>query len=344
MSIIRLPIDTKSLYYNVKNDNRTGHTATVATPLKQGESIHKELARILEIPECSDSTVREELISLIKSKSRVDIAVRNVFVFDKLSVNGIMLENVPSYCIYLREETDPKKFHYGRQKVHYPTTLTYESENISINNKAVIKAVSKTLNSYAFVVEAFEYNAELAVLNFDATVVGENSIPYSKLFVNQKGVGNKFTNRFKENADVYDREIIALREHFGYDAVGPENFEEYVDKNYQLAINLLNKQLQKRGATNIKNIKEKYPYSIYDVECVEKGIKEFFIIKHTSTKSKYFNLPIEKVKFLNDFPNTSYLVLITDINDSPNTNYYSAAELNGLEKSVNSIIYLDRNH
>ena len=36
MSIIRLPIDTKSLYFNIKNDNKTGHTATVATPLKQG--------------------------------------------------------------------------------------------------------------------------------------------------------------------------------------------------------------------------------------------------------------------------------------------------------------------
>ena len=33
--IIRIPIDTKSLYLNIKNDNETGHTATVATPLKQ---------------------------------------------------------------------------------------------------------------------------------------------------------------------------------------------------------------------------------------------------------------------------------------------------------------------
>ena len=39
MSVIRLPIDTKSLYFNIKNDNKTGHTATVATPLKQGASI-----------------------------------------------------------------------------------------------------------------------------------------------------------------------------------------------------------------------------------------------------------------------------------------------------------------
>ena len=31
--IIRLPIDIKLLYLNIKNDNESGHTATVATSL-----------------------------------------------------------------------------------------------------------------------------------------------------------------------------------------------------------------------------------------------------------------------------------------------------------------------
>ena len=42
MSVLRLAIDTKSLYFNIKNDNQTGHTATVATPLKQGSAIRPE--------------------------------------------------------------------------------------------------------------------------------------------------------------------------------------------------------------------------------------------------------------------------------------------------------------
>ena len=210
MSIIRLPIDTKSLYFNVKNDNKTGHTATVATPLKQGDSVHEELARITEIPENIDDCSREELISAIQLKSRVEIVVRNIFVFDKIAVNGLLLDGVPSYCIYIREETNPKKFHFGRQKVHYPTTFAFENDTTAINNRAVINAISQVLHTYAFVVEAFEYNNETAVLNFDATIVGENNIPYSKLFVNRKGVGNKFTDRFRENSDVYDREIISL--------------------------------------------------------------------------------------------------------------------------------------
>ena len=36
--LLRLFIDTKSLYFNIKNDNASGHTATIATPLKQYNS------------------------------------------------------------------------------------------------------------------------------------------------------------------------------------------------------------------------------------------------------------------------------------------------------------------
>ena len=70
MSIVRLPIDTKSLYFNIKNDNQRGHTATVATPLKQGASVHEELMQITKIPEGIGPFCREELASSILAKSR----------------------------------------------------------------------------------------------------------------------------------------------------------------------------------------------------------------------------------------------------------------------------------
>ena len=50
MSMIRLSIDTKSLFFNIKNDNERGHTATVATPLKQGSVARPELFEIEKIP------------------------------------------------------------------------------------------------------------------------------------------------------------------------------------------------------------------------------------------------------------------------------------------------------
>ena len=99
MSIIRLPIDTKSLYFNIKNDNKTGHTATVATPLKQGASVRQELAQITGIPENIGSVSRELLISQILSKSRADAQINKVFLFDRISVNGRLIGNTPSFCM-----------------------------------------------------------------------------------------------------------------------------------------------------------------------------------------------------------------------------------------------------
>ena len=123
--IIRLPVDIKSLYANIKNDNQSGHTATVATPLRQGGSIHEELARIVEIPEGVSQYTKEKLATQILSKSRAEAIIPKIFVFKRVAVNGIELDEVPCFCMYIREETDPGNVHCGRQKVHYPPSLNF---------------------------------------------------------------------------------------------------------------------------------------------------------------------------------------------------------------------------
>lgn len=232
MSVLRLAIDTKSLYFNIKNDNQTGHTATVATPLKQGSAIRPELYMLSQIPESIEPTNRENLISQILSGSRALAKINGIYVFDKVAVNGYLLEGVPSYCIYVREETDCANVHFGRQKMHYPLSLVYEDLDTHIDNKSVITAVSKHLNNYAFIIEAFEYNTESRVLNFDATIVGSNLVPYSKVFVNRRGVGNKFSKMLVGESDSYDTEIIALRQNLGFNNVFPDNYGEIVANNY----------------------------------------------------------------------------------------------------------------
>ena len=132
--------------------------------------------------------------------------------------------------MYIREETAITNVHYGRQKVHYPISLKYEDENVSIDNKHVLSFVSQQLNNYAFIVEAFEYDTQSRVINFDAVIVGENSIPYSKVFINKRGVGVKFTDRFFENVESYDKEIISMRDKLGYDNVDPSNYFELIEK------------------------------------------------------------------------------------------------------------------
>ena len=344
MSSIRLPIDIKSLYFNIKNDNKRGHTATVATPLKQGASVHKELAQLIIIPEGIPPTSREGLISQILCKSRAQAKINGVYVFDQISVNGELLDlTEDAFCMYIREETDPKNIHCGRQKVHYPISLIYEDNEISINNKNVIRAVSKCVHDYAFLVEALEYDTESHVLNFDVIVVGENGIPYSKVFINRRGVGNKFTSHFTEVSDIYDTEIISLREQHGYDAVTPENFNEVISKNDAIAISLAVDHLALLGAGDIRVLRDDYPYALYDIQCSVNGKRKYIIVKQTATKTKYFNLPLTKVRFCNDFSEESYLFLVTDINGSPKIKCYTIDELNGLNKSISSITYEDRN-
>lgn len=343
MSVIRLPIDTKSLYFNIKNDNKTGHTATVATPLKQGASTREKLSKIRKIPENINSFSREELISKILSKSRAQAKIVGVFVFDKLSVNGISLDEKSLFCMYIREETDPENVHYGRQKVHYPSSLIYEDNYIFINNKSVMNSVSNLLHNYAFLIEAFEYDTETGILNFDATIVGERDIPYSKVFINRRGAGNKFTSYFTEVSDVYDTEIIALREKHGYDKVTPENFNEIISSNNVIAHSLVVDYLAEIGAKNIRVLKDEYPYALYDIQYNENGIRKYAIVKHTATKSKYFSLPLSKIQFCNDFSSEALLLLVTDINGIPQIHRYTIEDLNTLNKSINSITYEDRN-
>ena len=107
MSKIILPIDTKSLYQNILNDNLSGHTATVATPLRQGKSYNLQLGRLLEIKEKElDFQEKPSLINELLKNSKSKNIIRNVFIFDKIAVNGNVIKNKSQYFIYIKEEID----------------------------------------------------------------------------------------------------------------------------------------------------------------------------------------------------------------------------------------------
>ena len=340
--IIRLPIDIKSLYVNIKNDNKTGHTATVATPLRQGQSIHEELAKIKDIPEKLSQNSREELISQILSKSRAEAIIPNIYVFEKLMVNGEPLEGVPAFCMYIREETDPSNVHCGRQKIHYPPSLNFDDTEIAIDNKKVMNAISTALKDYAFIIEAFEYDTETEFLNFDALVVGENGIPYSKVFMNKKGTGNKFTSVFSESVENYDMEIIALREHLGYENVGPENYEIIQGKNRAAALSRIMTYYEKLADCKTRCLIEDYPYALYDFEIRYGNKKEYVIVRNTSTKLTYFTLPYAKIRFCMDYKDKVKLALVKDINGNPDIEWFTSDEINMMNKSISSVVYEKR--
>jgi hypothetical protein len=124
--------------------------------------------------------------------------------------------------------------------------------------------------------------------------------------------------------------------------VSPENFNEIMEKNKQIAYQIATEYLRGLGAENIRILKEEYPYAIYDLEYTLAGKKCYLIVKHTATKSKYFSLPLSKIQFCKDFDGRAQVLLVTDVNGEPKIHNYTIDELNGLDKSINSITYEDR--
>ena len=339
MNSFYLPIDIKSLYFNIKNDNRLGHSPTVAMPIVQGSSINPEYKKIISMPENICENSRQDLIATILSKSNVQARIISVFCFDRIAVNGVLIYGTPLFCMYIREETGKQNPNYGRQKLHYPSSLVYSDPETEINNKAVFTAVSNELKGYAYIIEGFDYDFDTGILNFDAIVVGENKIPYSKVFVNKRGVGEKFTKQFYERSDTYDTEIIALREHFGYENVYPENYYDILTHNKMIAQEVVANDIKQQFGVNCRYFSEQYPYSLYDLSYVSKGKKTYVVIRFTATKQRYFSLPFNKLQFLKDFQENAQLALVTDINGEPKVVLYSYSEINAMKKNIDSVTF-----
>lgn len=335
MKKVKLPIDTKSLYFNIKNDNLFGHTPTVASPLKKISSNNDKLENILLIKDKQiDILNNNDLISLLIKHSKTKVLIKNVFAFDKLTVNGKPLNNKFCFGCYIKEEIDETKVQFGRLKLHYPSKFIYEDENIRINNKTIYKEISEALGNYAFIIRSFEYDFEKKILNFDALIVGENEIPYSKVFINEKGVGNKFNIIFNENADDYDREIISLRKKYG-EEVNPHNYLDYFRKIKESIIPLIETYLK----TSIEMVSFQFPYSIFDFCYFDKGIKKYGILRVTTTKNTYFNISISQQLFLMKNQEDTSIFLVKNILDAPNLVVIDYNTMSNMVMNINSIKY-----
>ena len=336
MHKIILPIDTKSLYYNVLNDNIRGHTCTVATPIKQGNSTNAFLKDIYKIPEQIDFEKHENLIVELTKNSKSIVKINNVFIFKKIKVNGQKLNVDANYCMYVKEEIDKSRAQFGRVKLHYPLSIKYEPLNI--NNRKVINAISDCLNGYAFIVESFEYDLEDGYLNFNALLVGYPNIPYSKIFINNKGVGSKYNKKVKNYFDIYDSEIISLRKKY-LDQVSIDNFIEYVESGFKNAKQIVEQYLQINGAKKIRDVSEQYPYSLFDFQYYLSNIIHYAIVFSTYTKLPYFDLSSWQNQFVNTFENID-IYIVTEIGDKCNLVKVDKSNLNEFSVMINSIRFI----
>lgn len=336
MHKIVLPIDLKSLYYNVLNDNRKGHTCTVATPIKQGNSVNPFLKEVYKIPEQVDFEQHDMLIKELTKNSKSIVKINNVFVFEKIKVNGTQLNVDSNFCIYTKEEIDINRAQYGRIKLHYPLSIKYELLNI--DNRKVINAISDYLHGYAFIVEAFEYDFEDRTLNFVVLLAGYSNIPYSKIFINNKGVGSKYNKIIKNHFDLYDSEIIALRRKYD-DKVSTENFIEYIENGFNQSKKIVINQLENSEAINIRDISSDYPYCLFDLQYYLNGELYYAMVFSTYTKSTYFNLSSWQNQFINTFDNV-VIFLVIDVGDDNKIIKIDKDDLMEFSAMMNSVRFI----
>lgn len=297
-----LPIDTKSLYLNIYNDNLKGHTCTVATPIVQGNSRDIALEQVYKIPSQINFQAYPDLITRLTSNSKSVVKINNVFLFDKIKVNGERIAPDAKFCFFTKEEVDPLRIQFGRIKLHYPISLKFD--DLEIDNKKVLQAISNALHYYAFVVNGFEYDFDDNSLDFICTIVGYNGIPYSRVFINNKGTGSKFSKVSFGDDDSYDLEIVALKKRYG-DEANIESFSEEMEKGRERAIILVAKYLESKGATQITIVSKEFPYSVFDFQYYLNGIAHYCLVKATFTNLDYLDLTAEQYRFINIFTTAS---------------------------------------
>lgn len=332
MQKIYIPIDNKSLFVNIYNDNQSGHTPTVCTPIIQGNSVHKEVERIYSIPNQINYMEDVGINDFLNKASKSTTKVTNVFLFPKISVNGINVNVDDNFCMFIKEEIDPEKIQFGRKKLHYPSKSEYYGK-FSFNNKHVLERISDALHNYAFVVRGFYYDFNTGTLDFDVDIVGYNEIPYSKVFISNKGTGNKYVKDMHDTFDSYDIESIALKRKKGFDYVSPENFLQRVDEMKLEAIKLI----EKLGLKFFNHNSLMYPYSLFDFSYKDDGVKRYAILSFSATKESYFNFTIKQWNFINDFYQYIDFYMITDLYGSNTVHKYSYDEIIEFNQGITSI-------
>ena len=342
MSHFLFKLDTKSFFFNIKNDNDKVHTATVATILKQGRSISSALS---EFEKCS-SNVPLDCPNLIKEcikNSKSIVNINNLLVFNKIYLNGEFLTDEYEFCMYLKEETDPSKIQFGRIKLHYPSSLRYSDFRYNIDNRAILNLISKKLNNYAFLVVKVEIFNEPGKINFITNIIGQNGIPYTKVFLNYKGdASKKFNQVFNEIADNYEIEAPLMREYGVPEilVIDPTTYKVAYDYCRSRALSFFLDKAEANGCTDIEVVSQNYPYDIIDIELLYKGRKKYIILCFTTTNQDYFFLSNAKNEFIYDFKGDAVIVLIKSIlTKSPKIEVFGVEELREMKRSLEVVKY-----
>lgn len=312
MESFKFDIDTKSFFVGLTNDTGGGHTATVSTNLRQGVTTKKELEYFLQLNNEINIEGNDELIRACSAKSKSIVKIIKCLYFKEVYVNGEKLDCKKEFSLYLKEEINPDAVQYGRIKLHYPISFAYSDYDHEIDNREVVLSIKKIIGGYAFIVNSFRLYFNRSRIDIDVTIIGEDEIPYSKVFVDQKGVGNKFNKLFSEQADSYDYEILAVKRYANKN-ITPEEYSNMLPLLEEKATSIVKKQLLSEGYRDINNVLIKYPYSPVDMEYYLNGLKYYIIIKTTATNIDYFFLSKYERQLICNQPKRCKVLLVKKV-------------------------------
>ncbi len=332
MEKFKFAIDTKSFFVGITNDTGGGHTATVSTNLKQGVTTKGELEYFLALKNEITIEGNDELINACSSRSKSLVKIIKCLFFREIYINGEKLNCDKEFAVYLKEEINPEAIQYGRIKLHYPLTFSYSDYEHEIDNREVVLAIKKQIGGYAYIVNSFELYFDRARIDIDATIIGEDEIPYSKVFVDQKGVGNKFNKLFSEQSDSYDYEIMAVKRYVNK-SITPKEYVEMLPSLEEKATKIAEEYLLSKGHQNINNVLSKYPYSPVDMEYYLNGLKYYIIIKTTATNIDYFFLSKYEWQLICGEPKRCKVLLVKKVcSDDPTLVEFDLEKINSMSR------------
>ena len=354
MMKFRFKIDEKSLYFGLHNDYKRGQTATVSTPINQSKDPNKWHLDIMKLYNSGFeiATIPNELSNkcLNKTTSQANSKIVYFFEFKNLLLDGVKLECKSSFGLYVKEEIDKmiinkkgevvQNTHFGRQKLHYPITLKYESDGFKINNENVLNTILEQNGGFAFILREMECDTKQKSLNFITSIVGIKDTRLSQVFKKQKGVGKKL---------IVDDNIADIQEYID------DNIENVVDDYHNVVRNIdfeqINNSKMQNGKLGEQYVYEHiaellkckvesiyhtsldFPTAPYDIEYIENGIKKYLEVKSTASKKEIFNMSSGEIKFMKRYKENYILILVTEVNSNyPKTRTFSCEQVLGLRQ------------
>lgn len=328
-------IDEKSLFRGVKNDFSKGQSPTVHTPLNQSNDKKKWRNDIYDFINGYTSEDVNSLPVILKEKcmpkttSKASSIIVGFFVFSKFTLDGEPFETNRSFAMYVKKETSKiivqrngeitDNTHLGREKLHYPISLSHITDGYNIDNKIVLDKILEVNGGFAYVVNGFDVDTETNTLNFKTTMIGPEGVLLSNVFKRKKGVGvkllvdgisldkssilstsNKILTKEENEAFISTLEKIQRSSRLS-GAMG----EDYVYDNIEKIIGRIPEEK--------RHISKLYPLSPYDIECKVNGETIYIEVKSTKDSRKFFYMSKGERRFMDKYEQHYLLILVTNV-------------------------------